>query len=78
MKPQLAGYHQARRPALAVIGIPDDNPSDEDGRARSPPGEVTELALKPTDPFNGVRRRSLMAHAEHLARRIGAQLFAKW
>ena len=78
MKPRLAGYYRARPPALAVIGIPDGNPSDEDGRARSPPGEVTEFAPNPADPFNGVRRRSLMAHAEHLARRIGAQLFGNW
>ena len=78
MKSPLAGYHRARRPALAVIGIPDDNPSDEDGRARSPPGEATDFALRSTDPFNGVRKRSLMARAEHYARRVGARLFGVW
>jgi hypothetical protein len=73
----LAGYHRARRPALAVIGIPDDNPSDDDGLARPPPGEAMEFALRPDGPSDGGRRLSLMAHAEHLARRLGARLFGK-
>lgn len=79
MRPHLAGYHKARRPALAVIGIPDDNPSDEDGRARTPPGEGLSFALGtefgPDDPANAVRRLSLMVRAEQFARRVGARLF---
>ena len=79
MRPHLAGNHRARRPALAVIGIPDDNPSDEDGRARPPPGEALSFALGtvfgPDDPANGVRRLSLMVRAEQFARRVGARLF---
>lgn len=81
MKPHLAGYHKARRPALAVIGIPDDSPSDEDGRARPPPGEALSFALGtvfgPDDPTNAVRRLSLMVRAEQFARRLGARLFGK-
>ena len=81
MRPHLAGYHRTRRPALAVIGIPDDNPSDEDGRARPPPGEALSFALGtvfgPDDPANGVRRLSLMVRAEQFARRVGARLFGK-
>jgi len=79
VRPHLAGHHRARRPALAIIAIPDDNPSDEDGRARSPPGEALSFALGtvfgPDDPSNGVRRMSLMARAEQFARRVGARLF---
>ncbi len=81
MRPHLAGYHKARRPALAVIGIPDDSPSDEDGRARHPPGEALSFALGtvfgPDDPANAVRRLSLMVRAEQFARRVGARLFGK-
>jgi len=79
VRPYLAGQHKARRPALAVIGIPDDNPSDEDGRARPPPGEALSFALGtvfgPDDPANGRRRLSLMVRAEQFARRVGARLF---
>ena len=81
MKPRLAGYHRARRPALAVICIPDDNPSDEDGRARPPAGEALSFALGtvfgPDDPANARRRLSLMARAEQFARRVGSRLFGK-
>ena len=79
VRPHLAGQYRARGPALAIIAIPDDNPSDEDGRARPPPGEALSFALGtvfgPDDPTNGVRRRSLMARAEQFARRVGARLF---
>lgn len=79
MRAHLAGYHRARRPALAIIAIPDDNPSDEDGRARPPPGEALSFALGtvfgPDDPANGVRRLSLMVRAEQFARRVGERLF---
>ena len=81
MKPSFAGYHRARRPALAVIGIPDENPSDEDGRARSPPGEALSFALGtvlgPDDPTNDAWSLSLMVRAEQFARRVGARLFGK-
>lgn len=81
MRAHFAGYHRARRPALAVICIPDDNPSDEDGRARPPPGEALSFALGtvfgPDDPANAVRRLSLMVRAEQIARRVGARLFGK-
>jgi len=73
------GHHRARRPALAIIAIPDDSPSDENGRARPPTGESLTFALGtvfgPEDPTNGVRRMSLMARAEQFARRIGERLF---
>jgi len=81
VRAHFAGYHRARRPALAVICIPDDNPSDEDGRARPPPGEALSFALGtvfgPDDPANAVRRLSLMVRAEQIARRVGARLFGK-
>ena len=81
MRPPLAGYHRARRPALAVICIPDDSPSDENGRARPPPGEALSFALGtvfgPDDPANAVRRLSLMVRAEQFARGVGARLFGK-
>jgi hypothetical protein len=81
VKPHLAGYHRARRPALAVICIPDDNPSDEDGRTRTPPGDALSFALGtvfgPDDPANAVRRLSLMARAEQFARRVGSRMFGK-
>ena len=81
MKPHFAGYHRARRPALAVICIPDDNPSDEDGRARPPAGEALSFALGtvfgPDDPANARRRLSLMARAEQFARRVGSRMFGK-
>ena len=81
MRPHLTGYHRARRPALAIIGIPDDSPSDEDGRARPPPGEALSFALGtvfgPDDPANAVGRLSLMVRAEQFARRVGSRLFGK-
>ena len=79
MRPHLPGHHRARRPALAIIAIPDDNPSDEEGRMRPPPGEALSFALGtvfgPEDPANGVGRMSLMARAEQFARRVGERLF---
>jgi hypothetical protein len=81
VRPPLAGYHKARRPALAVIGIPDDSPSDENGRARPPPGEALSFMLGtvfgPDDPATAVRRLSLMVRAEQFARRVGSRLFGK-
>ena len=81
MRPSLAGYHKARRPALAVIGIPDDSPSDENGRARPPPGEALSFMLGtvfgPDDPANAVWRLSLLVRAEQFARRVGSRLFGK-
>ena len=79
MKSHLPGHHRARRPALAIIAIPDDNPSDEEGRKRPPLGEalsfVLGTAFGPNDPANGVRRMSLMVRAEQFARGLGARLF---